>query len=134
MTAALHTLTVLAVTDLARSKQFYRAWFDWPFTVETSVYVEMQDARGMRLGLYQRDGFAVQTGVRPVPVAHGELTGAELYLTCEDWETMHTRAETAVARLLSPPAARPWGDEASYWCDPDGVVIALSRPLPVGGG
>ena len=31
---------------------------------------------------------------------------------------------------LSPLAPRDWGDEAAYFADPDGVVIAVARSIP----
>src|SRR5207244_3574714 len=37
----------------------------------------------------------------------------------------------AGARPLSPRAPRVWGDEAAYFADPDGHVVAVSRHLGV---
>ena len=46
-----HVLTILAVRDLARSVEFYRAGLGWPARVETPVYVELGLPDGRGLGL-----------------------------------------------------------------------------------
>ena len=48
---ARHVLTILAVSDLERSKRFYAEAFGWPRSVQVPVYVEHELPGGMRLGL-----------------------------------------------------------------------------------
>lgn len=132
MTARLG-LVILAVEDLARSLAFYRGAFDWPTLVESPAYVELGLPHGMRLGLYDRRGFARNSGVLPFPAPPGATTGVELYLFPENLEPRLARLEEAGARLLSPLRPRDWGDEAAYYADPDGHVIVLARPLPAEG-
>lgn len=124
-----HVLTILAVADLPRSAAFYRAAFpSWKVQVEVPVYVEMaHEAGGWRLGLYDREAYARNTG--ELPPLPGGITATELYLYTTDVETAARRLEEAGARLLSPRADRPWGDEAAYYADPDGNVVAVARPL-----
>jgi predicted enzyme related to lactoylglutathione lyase len=126
---ARHVLTILAVHDLARSAAFYREAFGWPLRVEAPVYVELEQPDGRGLGLYQREGFGRNTGQVPMRVPAGELVGTELYFHVDDLEAMAQRLSEAGARLLSPMAARDWGDEAAYFADPDGNVIVVARPL-----
>jgi catechol 2,3-dioxygenase-like lactoylglutathione lyase family enzyme len=123
-------LAVLAVDDVRRSAAFYRDAFAWPVTVEAPSYVELAVPGGMRVGLYQRDGFARNTGVPPAPIAAGAVGPAELYLHDDDPGATIERVRRAGGRLLSPLAARDWGDEAAYFADPDGHVVVVARPLP----
>ncbi len=44
---------------------------------------------------------------------------------------VYVELETAGARCLSPRAVRPWGDEAAYYADPDGNVIAVAKTQAV---
>ena len=127
--ATQHVLTILAVVDLARAATFYRAAFGWPARVEVPVYVELELPDGRGLGLYQREGYARNTGVLPAAVAPGAITGTEIYWRCDDLARTLERLDRAGARLLSPLAPRPWGDEVAYVADPDGNVLALARPV-----
>lgn len=128
---AQHLLTILAVRDLERASSFYRQAFpSWDATVEAPVYVEFALPGGQRVGVYQREGFARNTGVLPQDTDPGAITGTEIYLRCDDLEEAVGRVLHAGGRALAGPAPRDWGDEVAYLADPDGNVLALSRPLP----
>jgi len=122
-----HVLTILAVRDLARSTAFYRAAFGWPARVETPVYVELELPDGRGLGLYQREGFAKNTGQMPVAVPAGAITGTELYFHVEDVDDAVKRLTALGAKCLSPVMLRDWGDEAAYFSDPDGNVLVVAK-------
>ncbi|MBI5058664.1 VOC family protein [candidate division KSB1 bacterium] len=122
-----HILTILAVRDLSRAVNFYRSAFDWKTVVDVPVYVEFELPRGQRLGLYQREAFARNTGQLPASVEPGQLTGTEIYLYCTDPTATLARVTTFGGRLLSPLSLRDWGDEAAYTADPDGNIIVLAR-------
>jgi catechol 2,3-dioxygenase-like lactoylglutathione lyase family enzyme len=119
-------LVILAVRDLPAMNAFYTAALGWPHVVDTPVYVELQHADGLRLGLYADTHFAHNVGERPAPSVG--LTRTELYLYCDDLAAAIERAQRAGARLLGPRALREWGDEAAYVADPEGNVVALARP------
>lgn len=123
-----HVLTILAVTDLARSVAFYRSAFGWSSPVEVPVYVEFALPDGRRLGLYERRSFASNTGRLPQAAEDGEITATELYLHCDELDETIRRLRAAGSRELSPRAPRPWGDEAAYHADPDGNVLAVATP------
>ncbi len=120
-------LVILAVRDLSRAVAFYREVFDWLVLVEVPVYVEMEMPGGQRLGLYHHEGFARNTGLRAASPPEGHTAATELYFHTEDPVTTMDRLKRAGARLLSPMSARPWGDEAAYFADPEGNVIVVAR-------
>ncbi len=126
--AARHVLTILAVDDLERAAAFYDAAFGWRRQVDAPVYVELELPSGMRLGLYEREGFGRNTGRVPVRTPLGELSPTELYLHVDDLPAAISRLEAAGARPLSPLARRDWGDDAAYFADPDGNVLVVARP------
>lgn len=123
-----HVLTILAVEDLARASAFYSQAFGFERAVDTPVYVELAVPGGMRLGLYQREGFGRNTGQAPARTPPGALAPTELYFQVEALGPVVERLQRAGARLLSPPALRDWGDEVAYFADPDGNVLAVARP------
>lgn len=126
---ARHVLTILAVRDLARARAFYRDAFGWAQPVDAPVYAEFELPGGMRLGVYQREGFARNTGLEPSAVPVGAISSTEIYLHVDDLPAAVARLGSAGARLLSPASKRDWGDEAAYFADPDGNVIVVAKPL-----
>ena len=123
-----HVLTILAVEDLARAVAFYERGFGWRRIVDAPVYVELEIPGGMRLGLYERQGFGRNTGQEPARTPPGGLAPTELYFRTgrEELDAAIEQLARAGARLLSARAARDWGDEAAYFADPDGNVIVLA--------
>ena len=124
-------LVILAVPDLALAVRFYRAAFGWDQVVDAPSYAEFSHPGGQRLGLYQREGFALNVGRAPFRVPEGALAPTELYFYADDLEAALHRLIEAGAKCLSPLAARDWGDEAAYFEDPCGNVLVLARPLAV---
>lgn len=123
-------LTILAVEDLSRARAFYTAVFSWRQVVDTRSYVEYALPDDMRLGLYERNGFAVNVGLHPARVPHNAITATELYFYTADLAAAGIALLNAGARELSPLAKRDWNDEAAYYADLDGNVIVIARPLP----
>jgi len=119
-------LVVLAVADLARAKAFYAAAFGWEVNADVPVYCEYMVAPGFGVGLYLRSAFSANTGIVPSSVPAGATTSTELYIRGDDLGAAVARLEKAGARLLSPAARRVWGDDAAYFADPDGNVIAVA--------
>lgn len=122
-------LLIFAVRDLPKAVMFYLQAFGWKQTVDVPVYAEFEMPGGQRLGLYQKEGFARNTGQDPICAADGELTGSEIYFHVDDIKAAIARLTEAGARQLSGLSPRDWGDEAVYFADPDGNVIVLARPL-----
>ena len=101
-----HVLTILAVADRERSAAFYREAFGWPARVDVPVYTELELPDGRGLGLYQREGFALNTGQVPHELPDGAISGTEVYLRCDDVEATMDRLRRAGARMLSDLAPR----------------------------
>jgi uncharacterized glyoxalase superfamily protein PhnB len=59
--------------------------------------------------------------------AGGALTGAELYLRCEDLDAVLARLAAHGARELAARTRKDWGDEVAYFADPEGNVLAVAR-------
>jgi lactoylglutathione lyase len=121
---------VLAVEDVARSEEFYGNAFGWKRSLAwPETYTELELSSDDRLGLYRRDGFAEEAGAHPVEVGPGKNSGTELYVHVDDIDAAIERLRDAGARPLSRRRPREWGDEAAYFADPDGNVVAVARRL-----
>ena len=125
-----HILTILAVGDVQRAVKFYTQAFGWTQTVDVPVYAEFELPGGMKLGLYERNSFGLNTGQLPVEIPAGDLAATELYFHSDDLDADIDRILRAGARQLAELKPRDWGDEAAYFTDPDGNVIVLARVTP----
>lgn len=126
MDATTHPLTVFAVTEVEGMVAFYQAAFGWTRRADFPIYVELELPDGRGVAFYEREAFGLNTGIVPAAVAEGALTGAELYLRCEDLDAAIERLEAAGARLLRERTLKDWGDEVAYYADPEGNVLALA--------
>ena len=120
---------VLAVADVDRAYGFYREVFGWESHLEwPGEYTELVVSGDDRLGLYRRDGWAKSAGAEPAEL-NGRVSPAYLYVRVEDLDETLGRLERAGARPLSERSKRGWGEEAAYFADPDGNVLAVARRL-----
>ncbi|MBX3459632.1 MAG: VOC family protein [Planctomycetes bacterium] len=122
------SLTILYVADLARAATFYDAVFGFEKTVDVPVYVEYRLNDGARLGLMPQqntrhflgDALGAQRPVDGCP-------RAEIYLHVPDVRTVSARLAANGAVCTSPLARRDWGDQAAYFMDHDGYVLAVAQ-------
>jgi catechol 2,3-dioxygenase-like lactoylglutathione lyase family enzyme len=120
---------VLAVSDVDRAYAFYRGIFGWESHLGwPGEYEELVVTEEDRLGLYRRDGWSASAGAEPAEL-NGRVSPAYLYVRVDDLGGTIERLEEAGARPLSPRANRNWGDEAAYFTDPDGNVLAVAARL-----
>jgi predicted enzyme related to lactoylglutathione lyase len=120
---------IFAVSDLKRSLDFYERAFDWPRNewIDYQNYVELKPPDGGSLGLYEREGYAEKAGGEPAEVPDGQIAPAYLYVRVEDVQTAAARLEEAGGRPLSPLREREWGEQAAWFADPEGNVVAVAQ-------
>ena len=122
---------VLAVGDLPRSLAFYEGAFGWPRNgaIDFENYVELLKPGGGVLGLFEREGFAGEAGADPMPADPARETATEIYVRLDDARSAVERLRALGARQLKQLERKVWGDEAAYFADPDGNVVAVAQFL-----
>jgi predicted enzyme related to lactoylglutathione lyase len=125
---------ILAVSDLARSLDFYERSFGWPRNerIDYRNYIELLPEDGGSLGLFEREGFAGLVGAEPAKPEEGQVAPAYVYVRVHDLSASVDRLEAAGGKPLSPPADRSWGERAAWFADPDGNVVAVAEAPPAG--
>lgn len=128
-------IVLFAVDDIARAARFYAAALGWTQTVDVpGVFAQVappsdgaDTGEPVSLGLYSRSGFAQSAGAPPIPAPPpGSVAATELYVAVDDLDAAIAALLAAGATPLSPRAHRSWGDEAAYFRDPDGNVVAVA--------
>jgi catechol 2,3-dioxygenase-like lactoylglutathione lyase family enzyme len=125
---------IFAVSDIDRSVAFYQGVFGWPRNerIDYREYVELSAPDGT-LGLCERETYAGLTQAAPMAPRNGEISPAYLYVRVSDVRATIARLDEAGARALAPLASRSWGEEAAWFADPDGNVVAVAQvPVPTG--
>ncbi|MGZ3655010.1 MAG: VOC family protein [Bdellovibrionota bacterium] len=121
---------ILYVRDQAVSTRFYSQVLAAEPTLDVPGMTEFRLGRHCVLGLMPEKGIKRLLGdAIQDPESTNGIARAELYLRVPQPQEFLTRAERLGARVLSPLAARNWGDEAGYVADPDGHVVAFARSL-----
>ena len=121
---------VLSVSDLTRAVGFYEGVFGWPRNarIDFANYVELHPPEGGTLGLYERNGYAQQVGAEPAEL-NGRVSPGYLYVHVDDVRATVGSLEAAGARPLKELAPQSWGEEAAWFADPDGNVVAVAQYL-----
>jgi catechol 2,3-dioxygenase-like lactoylglutathione lyase family enzyme len=119
---------IFAVHDVNRSVSFYQGVFGWPRNqqIDYLEYVELHAPDGT-LGLCERDTYAHLTQATPITPENGGVSPAYLYVRVPDVHETIARLDQAGARPLAPLAPRSWGEEAAWFADPDGNVVAVAQ-------
>jgi catechol 2,3-dioxygenase-like lactoylglutathione lyase family enzyme len=127
---------IFAVSDLSRSLAFYERAFGWPRNkrIDFAEYVELKPPDGGTLGLFERESYAQLLGAPPMAAANGEIAPAYLYVRVPDVRATIAELEAAGGRPLSRLALRSWGEEAAWFADPDGNVVAVAQAEDVSHG
>lgn len=125
----MHAIT-LAVTDVGRSAEFYRALLgidgsgvigtEYPATETTAggttAMFTLDD--GLIVSVYGRDDMGKDSGV---DLADGPSTTIGHFVGSQtEGEAFLDRARAAGATMLEPPYTRPWGMWSGFFQDPDG--------------
>jgi predicted enzyme related to lactoylglutathione lyase len=119
---------IFAVSDVGRATAFYQAVFGWPRNerIDYREYVELHAPDGT-LGLCERSTYAGLTQATPMAPQNGDVSPAYLYVRVADVRETIARLESVGARSLAPLAPRSWGEEAAWFADDDGNVVAVAQ-------
>lgn len=133
------SLITLGVSDLKRSRQFYREVLGWIPSSVGGDEVVFFPLNGMVLGLYPRAALAADAGVDALEAGApdaGALSRVALaYNVRERTEVDEALAHVrdAGARVVKPAEDAAWGGRSGYFADPDGFLweVAWNPGFPI---
>ena len=125
-----HIETILYVADQERSREFYEMLLGKAPDLNVPGMTEFAIADNCKLGLMPNSGIARILGdAMPHPDKGNGIPRCELYLLVDDIQSAYDNALRCGAKLISPIIARDWGDNACYFADPDGHVVAFAEKI-----
>jgi predicted lactoylglutathione lyase len=126
------SLVTLGVSDLARSRAFYRA-LGWETARDLDDYVVFRTA-GSFLALWPQAELSRSVGEDP-PAGHPRRTTNAINVASrEDVDQAVAEALAAGAGLLAAPEETEWGGYSGCFADPDGHLweVAHNPGWPLG--
>lgn len=114
------SLITLAVSDLARSREFYVSGLGWRPELEAPGVVMIRTGQHLIFSLWDAEEFeeevgpiAAGSGLAPFTLAHNVASEGEV-------DTVLAAAAEAGAAPVSQAEKRSWGGYSGYFGDPDG--------------
>lgn len=119
---------ILYVSDQETSRRFYGELFRQEPELHAPGMTEFIVSGNVKIGLMPNNGIAkILGGKVPHPGSGKGIPRCELYLYVDNIGFEFENALNCGALLLSPVALRDWGDNACYFADPDGHIIAFAE-------
>lgn len=111
---------LLAVTDLARSKAFYKKYLGQDVIIDYGANITLTGGFSLQT-LESWRGFIGGLDVR----FRGNDT--ELYFEADDYDAFLSGIDGL--ELVHPPIEYPWGQRCVRFYDPDGHIIEVEEPI-----
>lgn len=120
--------TILYVSDVAATLDFYRAAFGLPVRMlhESGDYGELDT--GETTLSFSSLRLMTQIGKHPKP-ADPSSPSFEIAFTVDDVAAALARAVEAGAKQVQAPEVMPWGQTTAYVTDPNGFLVELCTPM-----
>jgi predicted enzyme related to lactoylglutathione lyase len=115
--------TVLRVSTLERSLDFYARLFDIKIRVRTDEWAELE-AGGTKLLLLKKENEELRNKVIPIP---SFPPSCYLGVDTDDLDTFHSRLVSLGARCIQAPIKQKNGDRTAIYADPDGLALQVTE-------
>ena len=117
------SIITLAVSDLARSVEFYRDGLGFPtYDYEEGKEIAFFSLEGTWLSLYPKEKFGEDTTIPVEGSGSSHFTLAHNVKTKKEVDEVVELAVQAGAKLIKKPQEVFWGGYSGYFADPDGYL------------
>ncbi len=119
---------ILYVNDQEASSIFYERILRRKPNLNVPGMTEFILSENCKLGLMPNKGIAKVLGDKtPHPDTGNGIPRCELYLYVDNIQYEFDNAIKCGAKLISPITEMNWGDNACYFSDPDGHILAFAE-------
>jgi len=125
-----HTEIILYVKDQQKSTEFYQNIFGKEPDLKVPGMTEFILNNFCKIGLMPNDGIAkIITPDLPHPNSGNGIPRCELYFIVENLQEEYENIKNLGVKIISKIEPRNWGDNAFYFSDLDGHVIAFAEKI-----
>ena len=118
---------LIAVEDMARSRQFYEQILGQKVKFDFGVDVAFEGG----LTIHLKSHFQSLLGdAAKYPITLKAHNG-ELYFDADDIESMYQQLQAAGVEFIEAIQEQPWGQRAMRLYDPDGHIIEIGEPIEI---
>lgn len=117
-----YAATLIAVSDMERSKAFYRDLLGLEVTADFGANVTL----GGVLALQTVESWRELIGGRETGFRHNS---GELYFETDDLDGLLRRLEGFAIEYVHPPLTHRWGQRAVRFYDPDGHIVEVGEEM-----
>ena len=120
-------VVVLFVSDLERSKEFYRDLLGLAVAQEDddSTYFQLDGASLLLLSIPGAQDLLSSTAL----AGHSAGASSQLAVFVDDVNAIHADLAAKGVEFIREPIDRPWGMRTAHFKDPDGHVWEISQTL-----
>lgn len=115
--------TIVFVSDMKRSVEFYRDVLGMPLKFESPGWSEFA-TEGSTLGLHPG---SPPTAATPVPGARAPAGTCQPGFQVPDLEAFHREVMAKGIRCLQPPQMQDFGSKLAVYADPDGLCFSVAE-------
>ena len=115
-----YQVTLLAVSDIERSKEFYKEWLGLDVVNDFGANVELTGG----ISLQTAESWREFIGGREVSFRHNSV---ELYFEEDDFDDFVDTLDGL--ELVHPPFEHRWGQRVVRFYDPDGHIIEVGENM-----
>jgi catechol 2,3-dioxygenase-like lactoylglutathione lyase family enzyme len=117
-------LVNICSNDLAKSRDFYVALFDFKVDYDSDWFVHLiSEKNKLELGLIDRKHEIVPNN------AQGSAEGFYLTFVVDDVDEIHKLAQSRKIKIIDHPKDMFYGQRRLLLQDPNGVTVDISAPL-----
>lgn len=117
-----YTSTLIAVTDMAKSKQFYKDVLGLGLVSDFGANAVLEGG----IALQTLESWQSFIGGRAVSLGHN---AGELYFEEADMDRFLARLERLGVSYVHPPLEHSWGQRVVRFYDPDGHIIEVGEEM-----
>ena len=127
------SIITLGVSDLERSRTFYRDGLALPMRAQPSEGIAFFETGATWLSLFPRESLAADANLAAAGSGFAGFALAHNVREKQEVEPTLAQAVAAGAKLLKPAEEPVWGGYSGYFADPDGYAweVAWNPHFPI---